>query len=345
MRCCVAAFLRPVLTFVALQLCLSFFFGLFFISIIRVALNQKIAAPVCWMQLSAPSIALYASTIMSQPTAVQQALMASSDSARYAYLVQMHTFYLPFQHGMFALCLLGMASSLHSLWTRWETLTQKPFSPAHLAFGFPTLSHTNAVQAYRSSINAFSSIPRNGSFHMTLYTYWITCLIVGSVVNLVLSYKALVRLPLWTNISITGEDEPPNPSETIMSEMLKDAHEVLDQPFVSPAVLQANETGTLIRVRRGTEEYRRHGPYIRTRHVASFGFDPTLSLDELRDERARLFDWVARNAPRTRNRTLSIPLFMKLKDKGGQGIYGTFGESELSGQRHRRSQTMGDIKK
>lgn len=335
----------PALTFLAFQLCLSFFFALYFVSIIRVALNTKIAAPVCWMQLSAPSIALYASTIMSQPTAVQEALIRTSDSARHAYFAQMHTFYLPFQHGMFALCLIGMASSLHSLWTRWDALKQKPFSPAHLAFGFPTLSHTNAIQAYRSSVNAFSAIPRSSSFHLILYTYWITCLVAGSLVNLILSYKAFIRLPEWTNISIVGEVEPPNPSETIMSEMLQDAHEVLDQPFVSPAVLQANETGTLIRVRRGTEDYRRHGPYIRTRHVASFGFDPSLSVDELRDERARLFDWVARNAPRTRNRTLSIPLFMKLKDKGdGEGMYGTFGGDERQSQRHRRSQTMGDIK-
>lgn len=135
----------------------------------------------------------------------------------------------------------------------------------------------------------------------------------------------------------------PKPSNTIMSEMLLDAREIIDQPFVSPAVLQANETGSLIRVRRGTEDYRRHGPYVRTRHVASFGFDPTLSVDELREERARLLDWVARHAPRTRKRTLSIPVFLKLEDTQGKGIYGSFDGGEPTDHGHRRSQTMSDI--
>jgi hypothetical protein len=173
----------------------------------------------------------------------------------------------------------------------------KEFSPAHLAFCFPTLSHTNAVQAYRASINAFSTMSPSCPFRRFVYIYWIICLVVGTIVNFIFTCKAFVRLPKWTNISIAGEDEVPKPSNTIMSEMLLDAREIIDQPFVSPAVLQANETGSLIRVRRGTEDYRRHGPYVRTRHVASFGFDPTLSVDELREERARLLDWVARHAP------------------------------------------------
>jgi hypothetical protein len=221
-------------------------------------------------------------------------------------------------------------------------LMLKEFSPAHLAFCFPTLSHTNAIQAYRAAVNSFSTIPATSSFHLVLYSYWVLCLVVGTVVNLIFTYKALVRLPKWTQISVSGEEEPPEPSETIMSEMLNDAHEVFDQPFVSPAVLQANETGALVRVRRGTEDYRRHGPYVRTRQLTSLGFDPTLSADELREERSRLLDWVARNAPRTRNRTLSIPMMLKLKDHKGQGIYGTFDDEATSG-RHRRSQTMGDV--
>jgi len=38
------------------------------ISLIRVALNRKISATVGWMQMSAPSISLYALTIMAQPS-------------------------------------------------------------------------------------------------------------------------------------------------------------------------------------------------------------------------------------------------------------------------------------
>ena len=121
---------------------------------------------------------------------------------------------------------------------------------------------------------------------------------------------------------------------------MPDAREVLDQPFVSPAVLQANETGTLVRLRRGTEDYRRHGPYVRTHHVTGLSFDPMLTEEELREERTRLLDWVARNAPRTRNQTLSIPAVFKLKNKDGQGIYGSLGNRNPG---HRRNQTMGDV--
>lgn len=121
--------------------------------------------------------------------------------------------------------------------------------------------------------------------------------------------------------------------------MLPETRDILDQPFVSPAVLQANEAGALIRVRRGTEDFERFGPYRRTRQVKALGFDPTMNDAELRQERAALLDWVARNAPRTRNRTLSIPMMMKLKDKNGLDLYGITegGENE---RKHSRSQTM-----
>lgn len=323
-------------------MCLAFFFGTFFISVIRVALNKKIAAPVCWIQLSAPSIALYAATIMSQPTLEEEMQIESSPRASHLYRVQMQDYYLPFQHLMMVLTMLGAVSAVHSLWTRWDVLKQKEFSPAHLAFCFPTLSHTNSIQAYRAAVNSFSTIPKSSYFHLALYGYWVFCLVAGTIVNLIFTYKALIRLPKWTQISVAGEEEPPEPADTIMAEMLHDAHEIFDQPFVSPAVLQANEAGTLIRVRRGTEDYRRHGPYVRTRHVASLGFDMTLSAEELREERSRLLDWVAKNAPRTRNRTLSIPMMLKLKDNNGRGLYGSFDDAEPS-NRHRRSQTMSDV--
>merc|ERR1712087_1097222 len=93
---------------------------------------------------------------------------------------------------------------------------------------------------------------------------------------------------------------------------------MMNQTFTSPAILQANEAGTLVRVRRGTEDFEQYGPYIRTRNVTSLGFDLTLTQEELRRERAELLDWVAWNAPRTRNRTLSIPQIFPME--GGEGI-------------------------
>ena len=41
---------------------------MFFIGTIRVGTNLKIAAPVCFIGLSAPSITMYAMTIMAQPS-------------------------------------------------------------------------------------------------------------------------------------------------------------------------------------------------------------------------------------------------------------------------------------
>jgi hypothetical protein len=54
----------------AISLSLNFFF--FPISLIRVALNEKISATVAYMQMSAPAISLYALTIMAQPSFEQE---------------------------------------------------------------------------------------------------------------------------------------------------------------------------------------------------------------------------------------------------------------------------------
>ena len=83
------------------------------------------------------------------------------------------------------------------------------------------------------------------------------------------------------------------------------------------------------------------GSFARQRHRSG----GSSNEEELRRERAELLDWVAKNAPRKRNRTMSNPLFLQ----GGFGrtgngndrqaaegpLYGTFG----SGGRHKRSFT------
>lgn len=129
--------------------------------------------------------------------------------------------------------------------------------------------------------------------------------------NLVFTTKFLLRLPQWTKIDISDEVEPPLPAETIMMEILEDSiyqHDPMSEALVNSAVLQANETGALVRVRRGTEDFQKHGPYVRSRRVLSLGFDPVLSMSELMQDRADLLDWVARRAPRRRHRTHSHPL-------------------------------------
>ena len=250
-------------------------------------------------------------------------------------------YYLPLQHFFMFLSLVGLASAVHAVITRWDKFRTKPFSPAHVAFCFPTLSHTNAVQAYRGAVNAFSSFQPGSPFKVALYVYWVAFLVSGTILNIVFTAMYFKRLPQWTKVETAGEDEPPAPEETFVKEMLEGtgAHEILDQPFVSPAVLQANEAGVLVRTRRGTEDYRLHGPYVRTRQVTALGFDPTMDDDELRRERAELLDWVARNAPRTRNRTMSNPLILRATGQDGRAIYGTFQEGIVPGRRHKRAIT------
>ena len=243
-----------------------------------------------------------------------------------------------------ALTMVGLVSAVHSLWVRWPKFKTKPFSPAHVAFCFPTLSHTNAIQAYRASLNAYSSIPQEHPFRKLLFGYWCLFLVFGTILNIVFTVKYVLKIPEWTRPDLTGETEPPAHSQTVVDEIMKEtgAHEILRQPFVSPAVLEANETGVLVRVRRGTEDYRIHGPYVRTRNVSALGFDPILSQLELREERARLLDWVAKNAPRARNRTMSVPGVMHLRRDDGRDVYGTFGDSsqaETLIHGHTRSKT------
>jgi hypothetical protein len=217
---------------------------------------------------------MYAMTIMAQPSTTTQAedIQVSSES-RMQFQKLHRQFYLPVQHFMMILSLIGMVSVLHSLWVRWSGFRRRPFSPAHMAFVFPFLSHANAVQAYRSSLNSFSTIRPGCPFKMALFCYWFVCLIAGTLVNLIVSYKYLLRLPEWTKLEIGVEDEPVEPSETMLHEMLTESglHETLHSQLVNRAVLQANEAGALVRVRRGSRDFRNHNgtPFVRTRKAIS----------------------------------------------------------------------------
>jgi hypothetical protein len=74
-------------------------------------------------------------------------------------------------------------------------------------------------------------------------------------------------------------------------------------------------------------------------------YDPTMDEEELRRERAELLDWVAKNAPLKRNRTMSNPLFLQGRLGAGnarpaeRAFYGTFG----SGAGHTRSFTTTQV--
>jgi len=312
----------------AISLSLNFFF--FPISLIRVALNNKISAPVCWIQMSAPSISLYALTIMAQPS-------FQEDHPDVTKFQQVHRMvYLPCMHFLFILCLTGFCSSVQSLWTRWDNFKKKEFSPAHAAFCFPTLAHANAVQAYRGAIDAFSDIRPGSPFKILIYTYWVLILVGGTITTVIITAKFFYCLPTWTQINVDDEVEPPAPSETLIADVITTG-ETLRQNFVSPAVLQANETGVLVRDGRGR--------YVRTRKLTAIGFEPMMSWSEMAEERDALLDWVEKNPARRRKRTLSVPGIdfinnYKYGDFGtnNQGVYDDV-ETGPGGRFRRRAQT------
>jgi len=279
----------------AISLSLNFFF--FPISLIRVYLNKKISAPVCWIQMSAPAISLYALTIMAQPSFEEE----HPDVTRFQKVHRM--VYLPCMHSLFALAVVGFLSSVQSLYVRWDSFKKKEFSPAHAAFCFPTLAHANAIQAYRAAVDAFSDIKPGTPLKIALYVYWVVILVGGTIVTVWISLKFFYMLPSWTLVDVADEEEPPAPNETTLKDIISTG-ETLRQPFVSPAVLQANETGALIYIPRGPDG---RGRYVRTRRLPALGFEPTMNWSEMNAERDVLLDWVAKNPPRRRKKTLSVP--------------------------------------
>jgi len=96
---------------------------------------------------------------------------------------------------MCALSLLGMAASLHSLYDRWSDFKRKEFSPAHVAFCFPTLSHANAIQAYRGAVMSFSNIAPHSWRMYLLDAYWFIVLVGGTISTFWICGKFLYKLP------------------------------------------------------------------------------------------------------------------------------------------------------
>jgi len=295
------------------------------VSLFRVTCNRKISAQVCWIQMSAPSIALYALTIMAQPTFEAE----HPDVTNFQKIHRM--VYLPMMHFMFFLSVIGALSSVQSLVVRWDTLRKKEFSPAFAAFCFPTLAHANAVQAYRSAVDAFSNIRPRSWIKDVIYVYWLFVLVAGSIKTIVISAKFFYHLPSWVQVDVADEEEPPAPNETMVSYVLG-AGETLRQPFVSPVILQANETGVLVRRQTGTEDGR--GMFVRTRRVTALGFEPTMNWSEMNEERELLLDWVAKNPPRRRRHTLSVPGMdfnnYNLDEEFGKGNSGVYDPEGLT---------------
>lgn len=139
-----------------------------YLKLYRVFVNRKISATVAWMIVSGPSSSFYASTILGQPTLYQESHMDVSEWK------EVHLeFYVPFVTVIFAMALVGMATSVMSLVVRYREFRSKPFSPAHVAFCFATLNHANACQAYLATLDSYLSDSwRESVFRVVYYYYW-----------------------------------------------------------------------------------------------------------------------------------------------------------------------------
>jgi hypothetical protein len=230
--------------------------------------------------------------------------------------------YLPLMHFLFSVVIIGIIASACGLIRRWNEFKRKPFSPAHAAFCCPTLSHANAIQAYRDALNSFSGFRAHHPYLIFLYIYWVAILSIGTVLALTISSKFFASLPAWTQFDIDDDVEPPAPNETDMTKLnMISAGETLVQRFISPAILQANETGALVLTRDKSGRTRK---YRRTRKVTALGFEPIMDTISIGYERDILMEWVGMLSPRARLRTLSVPVvdFSYTIGVGNPGVLG-----------------------
>jgi hypothetical protein len=175
----------------------------------------------------------------------------------------------------------------------------------------PQSKHANALQAYRSAVKRFSLLPHDHAFKVSshrhcmltyvstndrlnmislfvktfLYQYWTFSLTSGTVLVVILTWRFAACLPTWCQIDVDDDEIPPEPEECLLTKLLEkgDAKDEMTQDYVSAAVLQANESGALVRVLRDGKM-----KYMRSRRMPSMGFDPIMTTSQLLNERERL---------------------------------------------------------
>jgi hypothetical protein len=173
-----------------------------------------------------------------------------------------------------------------------------------------------------------------------LDAYWFVVLLGGTIATLLICGKFICKLPDWTSPDLSDEEEPPAPYETFMSrEDMVTAGDALTQPFVSPAILQANETGALILSRSTRDGTLR---YVRTRRIRALGFEPTMNWSEMQAEREVLLEWARKHPARRRNRTLSVPgIDFSYGASIGTGNLGVYSATSPIQQPRRRFKSQG----
>ena len=248
-------------------------------SLIRVALNEKMSATICWINMMGPAISLYSLAIIMEPTFQQERPDISH------FQTVQRSIYLPSMTCLFGLCIIGMLSSVHGLIVRWKQISREEFSPAHAAYSFPLLMHAMAVQSYRSSLDFFAPADTvSPTLKTALHIYWVFLVVVGTITAVTCIIMYLVFLPTWVDVDTRDELEPPAPNETSICNSVTYG-ESLIQPYISPTILQANETGILIM----TYDYQNNWwDLVRTRRIPAFGFEPMMGKRMFNRERNAL---------------------------------------------------------
>ena len=226
-----------------------------------------------------PAVYLYALAIIMEPTFSQERPDISH------FQTVQRSIYLPSMTCLFGLCIIGMISSVHGLIVRWKQISTEEFSPAHAAYSFPLLMHAMAVQSYRSSLDFFAPADAvSAQFKSALHVYWIVLLVVGTITALTCIVLYLTFLPTWVDVDTRDELEPPAPNETSICNSVTYG-ESLIQPYVSPTILQANETGILVMAYDYQNDWY---DLVRTRRIPAFGFEPMMGKRVFHRERNAL---------------------------------------------------------
>jgi len=251
---------------IAITLMLTFLY--YPMSLIRVALNDKMSATICWINMMGPAVSLYSLAIIMQPTFQQERPDISH------FQTVQRSIYIPSMTCLFILCIIGMISSVHGLIVRWEQISREEFSPAHAAYSFPLLMHAMAVQSYRSSLDFFAPADAVSPWLKTaLHAYWVFLVIAGTITALTCIIAYLIFLPSWVDADTRDELEPPAPNDTSICNSVTYGESMI-QPYISPTILQANETGILIMA---YDHQNNWYDLVRTRRIAAFGFEPMMS--------------------------------------------------------------------
>jgi len=262
---------------IAITLMLTFLY--YPISLIRVALNEKMSATICWINMMGPAVSLYSLAIIMQPTFQQERPDISH------FQTVQRSIYIPSMTCLFGLCIIGMISSVHGLIVRWKQISREEFSPAHAAYSFPLLMHALAVQSYRSSLDFFAPADEvSPTLKTALHIYWVFLVFAGTITALTCITMYLIFLPSWVDVDTRDELEPPAPNETSICNSVTYG-ESLIQPYISPTILQANETGILIMA----YDYQNNWcDLVRTRRIPAFGFEPMMRKRAFNRERNEL---------------------------------------------------------